>query len=314
MKKVTLFRGLRTSPEKLEFCFILNSRKFKVMSNNLVKQEKSDLNNYKNRKFDIVISSLAILFGLGHFILPAQFDYYMLGILIICVLPWLNTSNIERVKFGKLTFDLRKEIQDLSEIIKRIDPQILERAFTEADKTLIQYILQLSPRNRQLDENLDEILLKLAEGYNNIPDNLLESDKTTEKTSFGQKMRYAASQLERLKNFSINPELCTIDEENKGKLLAIYSHIYEKYYLYNNENLLNNLVDSLSKVKDRFVQYWGIKAIDKIIRDGINFKINNLDIINKLQRLLEELQDKSTDRKFLLKSILDDYEKFRKPT
>lgn len=284
------------------------------MSNNLVKQEKSDLNNYKNRKFDIVISSLAILFGLGHFILPAQFDYYMLGILIICVLPWLNTSNIERVKFGKLTFDLRKEIQDLSEIIKRIDPQILERAFTEADKTLIQYILQLSPRNRQLDENLDEILLKLAEGYNNIPDNLLESDKTTEKTSFGQKMRYAASQLERLKNFSINPELCTIDEENKGKLLAIYSHIYEKYYLYNNENLLNNLVDSLSKVKDRFVQYWGIKAIDKIIRDGINFKINNLDIINKLQRLLEELQDKSTDRKFLLKSILDDYEKFRKPT
>ncbi len=123
-----------------------------------------------------------------------------------------------------------------------------------------------------------------------------DSERTSEMSAIFTKMVTLASQIE---GINIKEQLINNDA---GHRLVGYAYLYSKP----DNAMLDTLVEAVTEFENQpFGQYWGIKAIGKLLSTTRPIPPN---IVTKLRNFLSEL-NKGTDRHFALSKILDELPK-----
>jgi hypothetical protein len=243
----------------------------------------------------VVITLGALMFLGVHLGWPKiGIDNIAIALLVIALVPWLSSifKSIEVTGLGKVEF-LQKTVNQLTSTVADVKAQA-DAATQKSSFAAGATDAALSDLGKKQDYTAENILLFLAQQYVEVrkamPSGWQRTDAVT--TIFGE-MVIAAARVER---FNAKESLLSSDE---GVRLAAIAFIYAKP----DPQLLDDLVVSICEDEDKgFNQYWGLKAIQKIMqRTG---EISGVSL-NKLRELVEKIPA-GTDRARELSRILGD--------
>jgi hypothetical protein len=251
--------------------------------------------------FRVVITIGALIFLGVHLLWPKLgIDNIAIALLVIALVPWLSSifKSIEVTGLGKIEF-LQEAVRQLTSTVEDVkaqaDASTQKSSFAAgaADAAL----LDLGTKQAYSPET---ILLHLAQHYVEVRKAMPSGwQRTEEVTSIFGEMVIAAARVE---HFDVKKALLSSDE---GQRLAAIACLYAKP----DPQLLDDLVVTVCDHEDKgFNQYWGLKAIQKIMqRTG---EISGVSL-NKLRELVAKIPAQ-TDRARELSRILGDVYPSRK--
>jgi len=243
----------------------------------------------------VVITIGALIFIAVHLTWPKLgIDNIAIALLVIALVPWLSSifKSIEVTGLGKVEF-LQQAVERLTTTVADVKAQA-DAATQKSSFAAGATDATLSDLGQKQNYTPENILLFLAQQYVRVREAMPHGWQRTEEvtTIFGEMVVAAA----RVEDFDAKKSLLSGDE---GERLAAIAFIYERP----DPQLLDDLVVAICEHEDKgFNQYWGLKAIQKIMqRTG---EISGVSL-NKLRGLVSKIPA-GTDRARELSHILGD--------
>jgi hypothetical protein len=246
------------------------------------------------------ISSSALLLALVHVIRDkTPIDSIVLSLFVIAMFPWAGRFVKTFEAFG-VKGELRAELDEIKGATANAT-QTAEAAaqIATAKSQGLETIRLQQGGAATLQPNAEAQLKQLAKEYVDTRKRMKPgSERTSEMTSIFGKMAALTSQID---NLDVRQELLN-PENDPGRRLIGYAYLYSRP----DPEFLNVLVECLTELESKpFEQYWGIKALGKVLDQTANIPPA---VIEKLTALLGEFNSR-TDRYFALSQILGDVQR-----
>jgi hypothetical protein len=252
----------------------------------------------------IGFTTVALAVVVAHLLWPdLNIDAVTVGLLIIALLPWAS-SFIQSVEALGVKAELRKQEQRIEEVTEEFKQEVKGAAasvnrrvdFAEQYSAVASKAVEATLSVRSSDA--DQTLAELAQEYNAVRDSMRSGrERTTKMTVLVSKMvAYAPN----LTDFDVKEAL---KAEDPGSRLAAYAYLYARPAF----EPLEALVSSVTREDKPFNEYWGIRAIDKVLADRPPDA--NIDMtITKLRKYLNCKLPPGSDRYYELYRILRENE------
>jgi hypothetical protein len=258
------------------------------------------------------ISLAAVAVAVVHVRRPdLPIDAITIGLGVIALVPWLDTI-LKSVKLPggwEIVYrDLVNQVNDARQEAKEakgsaedvgvIAQTALEKATASSSQTWLG-------RSRQVMEvgvltpaaEAEARLAELELQYNNLRETPSGEARTAAMTAVVGNMISLAPELQW---FDVEGALA--ERKNRGRRLAAYTYLYARPDF----GLLDKLVESVTVIEDKpFGQYWGIKAIGRVV-SGHAVKEIDSALIGALEAFLLRRLKIGTDRYHALSKILRD--------
>jgi hypothetical protein len=259
------------------------------------------------------ISSAALVVAVLHVRRPdLPIDAITIGLGVIALVPWLDTI-LKSVKLPggwEIVYrDLVNQVNDARQEAKEAkgsaeDVGVI--AQTALEKATASVAREGPGRSRQVIEvdlltpsaKAQARLAELEEQYDKLRDTPSGDARTAAMTAVVGSMISLASEVQ---HFDVEGALAA-EREKRGRRLAAYAYLYTRPDF----SLLDKLVHSVTVIEDKpFGQYWGIKAIGRVLS---GHKVKEIDprLVEALDVFLLKHLKMGTDRHHALSKILRD--------
>ena len=243
-----------------------------------------DKNNHTGLK--ILVSVIAVLVLVVRFVCPNLIiDSITVGLILLALIPWLAPiiKSIEIFGIGKVELqDLKNEVEKLKGAVESAEQKAEYAAADVPEKNTSKTIM-----------SAQDSLKELANKYIATRKNLRASpERTAVMTKIFKEMVQISSQIN-----SLDVDTLLLSNNHGDRLSACA-------YLYANPSRekLDLTIESMMEESKPFNQYWGIRAIAKIVYQLPSQEID-MRLVGKLERLSAVLSPKS-DRYYELNKIL----------
>ena len=272
----------------------------------------------KDLRVRIVFTTVALFVGVAHLRWPdLNIDAVTVGLLVIALLPWAS-SFIQSVEALGFRAELRKDIEEVQGTAAEAQGAAAEAQGAAAEaqgaaasanqkadfaeqtaelySTVASKNAEATPSVRSSDA--DQTLQELAREYNAMRDSMRSGpERTTKMTALVSKM---VANAPNLTDYDVEEAL---KGKDLGSRLAAYAYLYARPAF----EQLEALVSSVTREDARFNEYWGIRAIDKVLADRPPDA--NIDMtITKLRKHLNNKLPPGSDRYYELHRVLRENE------
>ena len=229
-----------------------------------------DKNN--NTRLKILVTAVAIIVLVLRYVYPnLVIDGITIGLILLALIPWLAPiiKSVEIFGIGKVELqDLKDEVEKIKGAVESVE-QKAEFASAPSSEVRITELGIKSPDELKVE------LKTLAQEYVETRKNLRSSpERNAVMTKIFKKMVQISSQIDL---FDVEENILSYDHGDRLSACA---------YLYANPNRekLDLVIESMMEESKPFNQYWGIRAIGKIVYQMSPQEIN-MKLVNKLERL-----------------------------
>lgn len=231
---------------------------------------------WRRRLIATVVSLLALGVAVAHLVAPdLKIDNVTVALLVIAIVPWLRDlfTSIE------LPGGLRVEFRDVE--------QRIEAAEAMADAALVAGGEGAGATD---DPEALEDVRRLAAEYLSVRGSMRAGSART------QRMNGIFARLVRATQRIADPELDDwLMSSDGGLRLAAYARLYAVP----DDSVLEILADAVTKEPFPFGQYWGIRALDKVVD-----LVGPENVRSSVVRRLEDCRPSGADRAHLLDRLL----------
>ena len=248
------------------------------------------MDDKKNTYLKILVTAVAIIVLALRYVYPnLVIDGITIGLILLALIPWLAPiiKSIEIFGIGKVELqDLKDEVEKIKGAVESVE-QKAEFASAPSSEMRISELGIKSP------DELNVELKALAQKYVQTRKNLRPSpERNTVMTKIFKEMVQISSQMG---SFDVDKNILSYDHGDRLSASA---------YLYANPNRekLDLALESIMEESKPFNQYWGIRAIGKIVYQLSPEEIN-MKLVNKLEKL-EAVLKPNSDRYYELNKIL----------
>jgi hypothetical protein len=245
----------------------------------------------------LVFTAVALSVAAAHLLWPhLAIDAVTVGLLIIALLPWAS-SFLHSVEALGVKAELRQQEQQIQEAKGAAESANRRAEFAEqysAARESTAAEAGLDARSSPPHTDAEEVFAELAREYNEVRERMRSgSGRTAVMTRIVSRMAALAPDLA---HFDVEHALGAKDP---GSRLSAYAYLYACP----NFGYAEALVDTVTSEDKPFNEYWGIRAIGRVL--GSRPQDANIDMtVTKLRKHLENRLRPGTDRYYELSRIL----------